>query len=298
MKNDHRTSRKLLSGIAAGIVAAILLGGAGLYVLQNTARMGVALAVFLLLVIAAVAFAGTAYAGRMAVKKLNEIKEKTEWYKSILDSIDFPVHVTDNDMNWTFLNRAFEKLMIDQGNIKDRESAYGRACSNAGANICKTENCGITQLRKGVGYSYFDWCGMSCKQDTTYLTNSKGERIGFVEVVTDLTSILRVNDYNAVELKRIVANLNMLAAGNLELDLNVGAADSYTKDSFEDFSKISQSLEQVKNALGLMIRDADTLAAREWTANCPPEQTPPVIRAVTARLFWALTKRWMPLLYR
>ena len=79
-------------------------------------------------------------------------------------------------MNWTYMNKPFEQLMIEQGVINDRKSGYGLQCSHAGANICNTQNCGIKQLHKGNPQSFFDWCGMSCKQDTAYLKNAKEKK--------------------------------------------------------------------------------------------------------------------------
>ena len=243
-------------------ISAVITGGFGLYLCQVVSRLNFAapIIVLILIVIFVLAFFLATFTAKRARKRLEELNQKNNWYKEIVDAIDFPIHVTDNDMNWTFMNKAFEKLMIDQGVTKDRESAYGRQCDNAGATSCKTDNCGICQLKKGVNQTYFDWCGMSCKQDTSYLVDEKGERIGFVEVVTDLTSLIRVNEYNAVELKRIVSNMKSLAAGNLDLDLNVGAADQYTKESHEKFMDISRSIQEVKDALGLMISDAEMLS--------------------------------------
>jgi methyl-accepting chemotaxis protein len=260
MKKDSTLNFRLLFSIFSGCILAMVIGGIGLYALQNISRLGAALAVVLVIAVLALVYQFSSVTAKAAVKKLQDIEHKADWYKSVVDAIPFPVHVTDNDMNWTFMNKAFEKLMVDQGVTKDRESAYGRACDNANATCCKTDNCGICQLKKGVNQTYFVWCGMNCKQDTSYLVTEQGERIGFVEIVTDLTSLISVNEFNAVELNRIVGNLNKLAKGDLDIDLKIGEANSYTKESHEKFSNISKSLQEVKDALGLMISDAEMLA--------------------------------------
>ena len=138
---------------------------------------------------------------------LDTVVDKVVWYEAIIDAIPFPIHVTDNDMNWTYMNKSFENLMINQGVVRDRKSGYGLACSHAGATICNTEKCGIKQLHKGNAESFFDWCGMNNKQDTSYLKNKKGETVGYVEVVTDLTPIIKVSDYTKTEVKRLEGNL-------------------------------------------------------------------------------------------
>jgi methyl-accepting chemotaxis protein len=190
---------------------------------------------------------------------LDTVVDKTVWYEAIIDAVPFPIHVIDMDMNWTMLNKAFEKLMIESGAVPDRRAAVGKPCSSAAANICNTEKCGIRQLQRGVGESFFDWHGAQCKQDTSYLLNKKGEKIGYVEVVTDLTPILRNRDYTHAEIERVAQNLTRLASGDLNLDLQVKEGDQYTTATREDFVKINDSLTKVKEAVGSMIADTDML---------------------------------------
>jgi methyl-accepting chemotaxis protein len=191
---------------------------------------------------------------------LKKIAERMSWYEGIIDAVPFPIHVTDNDMNWTYMNKAFEKLMIEHGVVKERKAGYGKACCSAGANICNTQNCGIKQLLKGKAESYFDWCGMNCKQDTSYLKNNKGEKIGFVEVVTDLTALLKVNAYTKEEVERLSGNLELLAQGSLDINLNIKEADQFTQEAKENFVKINNNLIKVKSALDLMIGETTMLA--------------------------------------
>jgi methyl-accepting chemotaxis protein len=191
---------------------------------------------------------------------MDTVVDKTKWYESIIDSVPFPIHVIDMNMNWVFLNKAFEKLMVDQKIVKDRKQAVGMPCCSADANICNTESCGIKQLHKGVGESYFDWHGMSCKQDTSYITNAKGEKVGYVEIVQDLTSMIRVSEYTKAEVERMAANLALLAKGNVDLDLRLKEADKHTETVKEEFSKINENMEKVKSSLGSVIDDTLMLA--------------------------------------
>ncbi len=191
---------------------------------------------------------------------LDTVVDKVVWYEAIIDAIPFPIHVTDNDMNWTYMNKSFESLMINQGVIRDRKSGYGLACSHAGANICNTEKCGIRQLHKGKTESFFEWCGMSNKQDTSYLKNKKGENVGYVEVVTDLTPIIRVSDYTKTEVKRLEGNLKLLAKGNTNFNIEIKEADKYTIEVSEQFKGISNSLIEVKSAVDNLVVDANMLS--------------------------------------
>ncbi|MBS1231119.1 MAG: methyl-accepting chemotaxis sensory transducer, partial [Proteobacteria bacterium] len=180
---------------------------------------------------------------------LDVVVDKLEWYRSILDAVPFPVHVIDMDMKWTFLNKAFEKLMVERGYVRDRQDAVGRPCSTANANICNTKNCGIQQLKVGVKESYFDWGNLKCKQDTANVLNAKGEAVGYVETVSDLTAMISVKDYTEKEVHRVALNLDRMGKGDLNLDLKPQASDQYTKDVEAQFAKIDGSFMQGLNEL-------------------------------------------------
>ena len=145
-----------------------------------------------------------------------------------------------------------------------RAVRWASPASNAAANICNSEGCGIRQLQRGVKESFFDWHGSSCKQDTSYLINHKGEKIGYVEVVQDLAAIVRNRDYTRAEVERMAANLHLLADGDLDLDLALEQPDQYTADAHANFSKINANLENVKNALGTVISITKEIAGGEF----------------------------------
>jgi len=191
---------------------------------------------------------------------ISRLADKLEWYRSIIDAVPFPIHVIDMDMKWTYLNTAFEKLMVDRGYVKDRQDAVGRPCSTANANICNTKNCGIQQLKVGVKESFFDWGNLKCKQDTANVVNAKGEVVGYVETVTDLSATLGVKDYTEKEVVRVAQNLERLGKGDLNLDFKVPATDQYTKDVAVQFSKIDGSFKQVGASLTALISDAAMLS--------------------------------------
>jgi methyl-accepting chemotaxis protein len=180
---------------------------------------------------------------------------KNNWYKAIIDAVPFPIHVTDMDMKWTLMNAAFEKTLIEQGTIKDRDSSMGLPCSTANATICNTDGCGIRQLHKGVTESYFVWGEMNGKQTTSSLRDQKGNQIGYVEVVQDLTSVIAVRDFTKAEVDRMATNLALLAEGNLNFDLAVKPADAFTKVEHDEFVKMNENLQRVQQAIGAVIDD-------------------------------------------
>jgi methyl-accepting chemotaxis protein len=193
-------------------------------------------------------------------RTLDLVVDKMGWYQSIIDAVPFPIHVIDMNMKWTLLNKAFEKLMVDRGYVRDRADAVGRPCATANANICNTDKCGIAQLKKGVGESFFDWGDLRCKQDTSNVISVKGQHVGYVEVVTDLSETLSIKDYTAGEVNQLASNLVQLAKGDLSFELKTTDGNKYTGEVKQQFEKINASLVQLKGAIGALVADSSLLA--------------------------------------
>ena len=129
----------------------------------------------------------------------NEINKENEksrtmahWYNSILNAIPLPVTVTDADTNWTFINKAVEKLL----GIK-LEDAIGKPCSNWGSSICNTENCGIACARRGLHQTYFSQGDLSYQIDVAMLKDVNEKIMGYIEVVQDITNLKQITKKQA-----------------------------------------------------------------------------------------------------
>jgi methyl-accepting chemotaxis protein len=193
-------------------------------------------------------------------RTLDVVVDKMGWYKDILDAVPFPVEVMDTEMKWTFMNKAFEKILVNGGKMRARHEGIGMPCSMAGASICNTEKCGIMQLKRGIPESFFDWDEQRCKQDTSKLVNFKGEHVGYVEVVQDLSSTLYAKDYTNVEVDRLASNLVQLAKGDLNFELKTAEANKYTGEVKQQFEKINGSLAHLKSAIEALVTDANMLS--------------------------------------
>jgi signal transduction histidine kinase len=121
-------------------------------------------------------------------KKKNRADEKnrrmTHWYISILDTIPFPLSITNKEMKWAFVNTATEKLL----KVK-RENILGQHCSRWNAHICDTENCGIARVRQGFHQTHFRQNNASYQVDVEVLRDLNGEIDGYIEVVQDITKL-------------------------------------------------------------------------------------------------------------
>ncbi len=189
---------------------------------------------------------------------LDVVVEKVFWFEQLLDSIPWPISVTDMDMNWTFVNKAAEEITG-----KKRADVIGHQCREWGADICGTDRCGIACLRRGQQTSTFNQPGvdMDFQVDSAYIQNKKGERVGHIEVVQDITQKLRVQKYNQKEVERLAANLQKLAIGDINFKSEVAEADQYTQHERENFLTINNNLEQVRGAMSDITRAASEIAS-------------------------------------
>jgi len=192
----------------------------------------------------------------------DRVAAKLYLYESSLDAIPFPVSVTDLDMNWIFFNKAVAQLTGLR-----REDMIGKQCSNWNADICNTGNCGIQKLRKGDITSYFKQPGqdMDFRVDTQYILSSKGDKIGHIEVIQDITAANRVREYQEKEVNRMASNLLDFAKGNLKIDTSVGDADKYTEGVKINFLKIKDSLDQSIQAMNDVADTTKKIAAGDLT---------------------------------
>lgn len=187
-------------------------------------------------------------------------QDKINWFTAILDAMPFPVQAMDNQMKWTFLNKSYEGYLAAAGAIKDRESAVGTDCCNAGATICNSEDCGYRRLtEKGANDTYFEFAGLYNKNTTSFITNRQGEQIGFVEITSDLTPNTKVINYLKAEVARLQQNLLRMAEGDLNFDLVITEADDYTEEVRQQFEQIRDHLQQVQESVGGMVEAGITM---------------------------------------
>jgi methyl-accepting chemotaxis protein len=186
---------------------------------------------------------------------LDTVVDKVFWFENILDNIPFPISVTDAEMRWTFINRPVEQLLG-----VTRQAVLGKACSQWNATICGTKDCGIAKLRAGTRQTQFAQQGFEFQVDTAYLTNSRGQQVGHIEVVQDITAKAKVAAFQAREVERLAANLRKMAAGDLALDFSVAEADQYTQETREGFRLIRDSLSAAATAVTALVTDAAALA--------------------------------------
>ncbi len=176
------------------------------------------------------------------IQFIRETQEKTHWYASILDSIPFPISVTDSSMRWRLVNKAVEQILH-----RDRRDLIGKPCHNWNANICKTRDCGIECLKRGQQRTAFEQQGGHFQVDTSYLYDLAGKPIGHIEVVQDVSSMQSVMDYQKVALAALSADLDRMTQGDFSFELNqMVAGNAYTDHLNQDMEHFHGNLRRLQ----------------------------------------------------
>jgi methyl-accepting chemotaxis protein len=238
-KNNMKIQAKLLSGFILILALSLASGAYAIITLLGIGRQDTAV-----LVIACITAAAAVTAVIFPIVTGRGIKNRIFWYENLLDAIPFPISVTDSDMKWTFINKPVETML----GIK-RSEVLGKQCENWNADICRTENCGIARLRSGEIQTFFKQLGMDFQVDVSYILDRKGNKIGHIEIVQEVTSKVRGAEYGTAEVKKLAGNLKQLEAGSLDLNFEVGEGDKYTEGERKMFEELNSSLKSAIDAI-------------------------------------------------
>ena len=186
---------------------------------------------------------------------LDVMVDQIFWYEQLLDAIPLGISVTDNDLRWTFINKPVEEF----AGLKRRQ-AVGQACAGFKAGICNTEQCGVARLRQNQMQTAFESQGRHFQVDSAYVRNTRGETIGHIEVMRDVTPTTRRNEFTRAELARLTGNMQRLAEGNLDLDLHMAEADEHSRMIWENYARLNDSFRQARDAVAALLVDVNALA--------------------------------------
>lgn len=185
---------------------------------------------------------------------VDKLKEQTQWYQGILNSIPMGVSVTDMDMQWQFVNRFALQSMGKQC-LND---VLGKHCSGKNGSLCNTPGCGIESLRRGVDEVHVDLPG-GAKQMVriNYLENDKGEHIGHIEIGVDVTeqerlrneavnAELRARREVAEQLQSVMVNLD---EATRSLSLTIEAAEQDAQAAAQRMGDASSAMAQMTSTV-------------------------------------------------
>ncbi|MEA3423089.1 MAG: methyl-accepting chemotaxis protein, partial [Bacillota bacterium] len=167
-----------------------------------------------------------------------ELESTYKGYIQIFDSLPVTIAAFDKDYNIQFVNKTGEKLLG-----KDTSRLSGTKCYDSfKTQHCNTEKCAcnramaekITIQEETVSNindetMYINYAGMP-------LEDKEGNVIGAIEIMMDQTEIKtkeRIDkkqaDYRAIELKKVVDNLDRFSKGDLSIVASTTEGDEDTK---------------------------------------------------------------------
>ena len=198
----------------------------------------------------------------LGLRKIASMQRYIWFLEGSLDSLKQPITTTDIDMNWVFINKVTESLLSIHG--LDKNSAKGKHCSSWQADICGTEKCGIDSLRRGQDHTTYnqeygeDIPSTLMAVDTTYITDDEDNKIGHIEVVTnidDTSKLENITKYVSSSLVETSASLEQISQ---TVSSNLKDAESANKMSSEIFSisekgdesmqKLISSMDEIKSS--------------------------------------------------
>lgn len=215
----------------------------------------------------------------------DKVADKIFWYESILDSIQFPLSVTDLDMNWTFVNKS--ALQITGAK---REDILGKQCSNWGADICNTERCGLACLRRGIHESTFHQPGLDrdFKVNAYFLQDRNGQKIGHVEVVQDITEANDLRKAAEKALKdgvlraaqQLESVVEIVTSASEQLSAQIEQSSRGAEGQAHRIGETSTSMEEMNATVLEVARNASSAASTADQAKVQAEEGAKVVSQV------------------
>jgi PAS domain S-box-containing protein len=169
---------KFFLGVALTTIIGVLIGVFAMILANPTEETSTGLITALLVAAIIAGIALIVYLTYLIVKKIG-------FYENLLDSIEFPITVTDMNRRWTFINKAVEDMLG-----KTRDQIRGHQCSEWGAAICGTENCGINCLEKGKSSTEFEQFDMTFRVYASYMTDRNNNKLGHIEFVQNISDLV------------------------------------------------------------------------------------------------------------
>jgi len=192
----------------------------------------------------------------------DKLNSQVQYLRHILDALPWPLIATDLSRTTTFLNEPMLKMVeMDHGEVKNGK------CFELGFPACRTNECGMLKLKNGETQSIVELDGKATKFDLAYILDDKGEKIGHLEVMHDITGELREKMYRVAFINSCKSNLEKMSKGELNLDLELPEPDQYTRASYEMYKSINANFTKAVDAITAMEKDTVVLTEAALQGN-------------------------------
>ncbi|MFH0967169.1 MAG: methyl-accepting chemotaxis protein [Methanobacteriota archaeon] len=204
-------------------------------------------------------------------KIVEGVNDTIERLVGLLDNIPAPCMIIDKNFKVRYMNKAGTGL--DNTALNTLLENNTQCYDHFRTDDCKTDKCSCFQAMKTGRNSQSATNAHPGKHnlDISYqaipLYDKSGEIIGAFEMVIDQTEVkkaerlaTKIASYQREETEKLTLALNMIAVGNLTIDLILAPADEETAQVHEVFSQIHKSLDLCVGAINHLITDANLLS--------------------------------------
>ncbi|OON97402.1 MAG: hypothetical protein ATN36_03705 [Epulopiscium sp. Nele67-Bin005] len=178
-------------------------------------------------------------------KKLQQLSKEHENLTNIMDAIPFMISATNNNKEWTFVNKVCAEAIG-----KPRKELIGKLCSSWNADICGTDKCGINTLNAGKLQSTCVLGGYDFQIDCAYIKDANGKTTGhleFVQNVTHVTQLINSQQNLLDEVSTAVDNFgefsNVIGKCSNELSLTATNQADVSQQFITSIDELSSNLE-------------------------------------------------------
>jgi|GEM_PF-963604 len=180
-------------------------------------------------------------------KAFDLITEKMWWYKGVIDSIPFPIFVTDMERRWTYLNSpALENIGADSlyDVLGKPEEQWG-----------EDTELGPQDSGKGRGFNRYNPARERYFQgQASFLLDQKNERIGHIEVMQDVTRVYEADQRTRIMLDSMPQVCSFWDANLNLIDCNLAAMHLFQLSSQEEYREKFNALSPLTQPDGRLSR--------------------------------------------
>lgn len=134
------------------------------------------------------------------------VERERDYLERVINTVPAPIFIVNNKRTIITVNKAACELFHSNA-----QELIGRPCCSIRTNICNTPNCAIEKMvQSGIGVTFFDVNGRQFMVSTTFMNDMREEKIGFVEVMQDISDLMNVQkilEEKTLELETISHNL-------------------------------------------------------------------------------------------
>lgn len=177
----------------------------------------------------------------------DKFQEALHNYRAVIDSLVSPVIIIDLERKIRFMNTAAKQLF---------PGSYGallnQSCSVLNTENCKTANCCVERfLRNETGAVQYGYNGAANRVDVSYLRDSQGNPVGYINVSTDIRELIDTQRQLKISQRLYEIALQQTRGAILEYDLRNDTLKRLDKqeDIFSSVITKNEILENIPDVL-------------------------------------------------